>query len=59
MLDKRNPLPDNRTQISAAMCVFVKLFVHDLLYKFIDSIDWRALACIDVLWRALACSGVH
>ena len=45
VLDNRNPLPDNRTQMtqiifknsSAVMCVFLKLFVHDLLYKFIDS----------------------
>ena len=64
VLDNRNPLPDNSTQItwiifknsSALMCVFLKLFVHDLLYKFIDS---SALACTGVLWRALACSGVH
>ena len=49
VLDNRNPLPDNRTQItwiifknsSALMCVFLKLFVHDLLYKFIDSIDLK------------------
>jgi hypothetical protein len=47
VLDNRNPLFDNRTQItwiifknsSAVMCVFLKLFVHDLLYKFINSID--------------------
>jgi hypothetical protein len=44
VLDNRNLLPDNRTQItliifknsSAVMCVFLKHFVHDLLYKFID-----------------------
>jgi hypothetical protein len=44
VLDNRNPLPDKRTQItfiifknsSAVICVFLKLFVHDLLYKFID-----------------------
>jgi hypothetical protein len=49
------------------MCVFLKLFVHELLYKFFDSIDlkwwrgvlWRALACIGVIWRALACCGVR
>jgi hypothetical protein len=26
---------------SAVMCVFLKLFVHDLLYKFIDKIDLK------------------
>jgi hypothetical protein len=49
VLDNRNQLPDNRTQLtwiifknsSAVMCVFLKLFVHDLLYKFIDSIDLK------------------
>ena len=47
------------------MCVFLKLFVHYLLYKFIDSIShaafvlWRALACTGELWRALKFSGVH
>ncbi len=49
VLDNRNPLPDNRTQItwiifknsSAVMCVFLKNFVHGLLYKFIDSIDLK------------------
>ncbi len=49
VLDNRNPLPDNRTQITriifknsiALICVFLKLFVHDLLYKFIDSIDLK------------------
>ena len=47
------------------MSFFLKLFVHDLLYKFIDSIShaafvlWRALACTGELWRALTCSGVH
>jgi hypothetical protein len=49
VLDNRNPLPDNRTQItwivfknsSAVMCVFLKLFVHDLPYKFIDSKDLK------------------
>ncbi len=42
-------LHDNRTQItwiifknsSAVMCIFLKLFVHELLYKFIDSIDLK------------------
>ena len=49
VLDNRNPLTDNRTQItwiifknsSAVMCVFLKLFVHELLYKFFDSIDLK------------------
>jgi hypothetical protein len=49
VLDNRNPLPDNRTQItwiiyknsSAVMCVFLKLFVHDFFDKFIDSIDLK------------------
>jgi hypothetical protein len=44
------------------MCVFLKLFVHELLYKFIDSLIrvlWRALACTGVHWGALACSSVH
>jgi hypothetical protein len=49
VLDNRNPLHDKRTQItwiilknsSAVMCVFLKLFVHELLYKFIDSIDLK------------------
>jgi hypothetical protein len=49
VLDNRTPLPDKRTQItlkifknsSAVMCVFLKLFVHELLYKFIDSIDLK------------------
>jgi hypothetical protein len=26
---------------SAVMCVFLKLFVHELLYKIIDSIDLK------------------
>jgi hypothetical protein len=49
VLDNRNPLTDNRTQVTliifknsnAVMCVFLKLFVHDLLNKFIDSIDLK------------------
>ena len=49
VLDNRTPLPDKRTQItwkflknsSAVMCVFLKLFVQELLYKFIDSIDLK------------------
>ena len=48
-LDNRTQFPDKRTQItwiilknsSAVMCVFLKLFVHELLYKFIDSIDLK------------------
>jgi hypothetical protein len=27
--------------LSALMCVFLKLFVHDLLYKFIDAMDLK------------------
>ena len=49
VLDNRTPPPGKRTQItckilknsSAVMCVFLKLFVHDLLYKFIDLIDLK------------------
>jgi hypothetical protein len=49
VLDNRTLLPDKRTQItwkilknsSALMCVFLKLFVHELPYKFIDSIDLK------------------
>jgi hypothetical protein len=49
VLDNRTPLPDKRTQItrkilknsSAVMCVFLKLFVHELFYKFIESIDLK------------------
>ncbi len=49
VLDNRNPLADNRTDItwiifknsSALMYIFLKLFVHELLYKFIDSIDLK------------------
>ena len=40
------------------MCVFLKLFVNDLLYKFIDDELWLALKCIEMLWRVLACTGV-
>ncbi len=57
--DNRNPLHDNRTQItwiifknsSALMCIFLKLFVHELLYKFIDSIDlkWCIGHWLDIL----------
>ncbi len=47
--DNRNPLPDNRTKktwiifknSSGLMCIFLKLFVDELLYKFIDSIDLK------------------
>jgi hypothetical protein len=49
VLDNRTPLPDKRTEITwiilknsiAVMCVFLKLFVHELLYKFFDSIDLK------------------
>jgi hypothetical protein len=52
------------------MCVFLKLFVHELLYKFFDSIDLNVTREINiiatssaelfsaVLYRALECSGV-
>jgi hypothetical protein len=37
VLDNRNTLPEKfETRKSAVMCVFLKHFVHDLLYKFID-----------------------
>ena len=36
VLDNEIHYPKNS---SAVICVFLKLFVHDLLYKFIDSID--------------------
>jgi hypothetical protein len=49
VLDNRTPLPEKKTQItwiilknsSAVMCVFLKLFVHEMLYKFFDSIDLK------------------
>jgi hypothetical protein len=31
----------NLKNSSAVMCVFLKLFVHELLYEFIDSIDLK------------------
>jgi hypothetical protein len=39
VLDNRTPPPDKNS--SASMCVFLKLFVHELLYKFIVSIDFK------------------
>jgi hypothetical protein len=56
VLDNKTPLPDKKTQITwiilknstAVMCVFLKLFVHEFLYKFFDSIDLNGVLDIDL-----------